>query len=376
VYKDGLMQVSQSIGSFQPQTSHDLYMGLVSGLSDFQGQLDEISLYGRPLDPEEVYDIYASGSVGKCPDTNTIAVSVGPNFAVPSPTNTLLNGSVTENGQPAGTNVQVQWTEYYGPGSVIFADPTSAVTPVTFSTNGIYILQLTANNNDEESSSLVEVRVGVPCDDLPLPGLSAWWPANGTAEDIIGGNEAILGGGIGYANGEVALGFNFNGVSDFVLAPAATNYNVGASSSGMTIEFWTKGTPNDTCGVLGWQNGVIMVEGGGNNGLYVNLGDTKGNSHPLTPVSNVFDGNWHHVAVTYNPVTGVADIYKDGVMIVTQTIGGFQPQTASDFYMGQVSGYSDFKGELDEISLYNQPLSPDAILAIYAAGDAGKCPNN
>ena len=377
VYKDGLMVISQDIGSFQPQTSHDLYMGQVSGYSDFVGLLDEISLYRRPLNPDEVYNIYASGSVGKCPDTNTIAVDAGPNFAIPGATNTaLLSASVTEDGQPAGTNVQVQWTEYYGPGSAIFADPASAVSSVAFNTNGIYVLELTANNDDEVSSGLVEVRVGVPCDDLSLPGLSAWWPANGTATDIIGGNEAILGGGVSYTNGEVALAFNFDGVDQFVLAPAETNYNVGASAAGMTIEFWTKGTPNDTCGVLAWENGVAMVEGGGNDALYANIVDTNGNNHSLSPAVNVFDGNWHHVAVTYDRATGVADVYKDGVMVVTQTIGSFQPQTSNDLYMGQVSGYSNFKGQLDEISLYSQPLTADDILAIYAAGDAGKCPNN
>jgi hypothetical protein len=375
VYKDGAMIVSQNIGSFQPQTGHDLYFGQVASVSDFKGELDEISLYLRPLNPEEVYNIYASGSVGKCPDTNVIAVYAGPTVAISTNT-ALLTGSVTENGQPAGTNVQEQWTEYYGPGPVIFDDPTSAISPVAFSTNGIYVLQLTANNDDEESSGLVEVRVNVPCDDLDLPGLSAWWPADGTAQDIIGGNEAILGGGTGYTNGEVALAFNFNGVDQFVLAPAATNYNVGASAAGMTIEFWTKGTPGYTCAVLGWVNGVELVEGGGNNGLYVNLADTNGISHSLNAAVNVFDGNWHHVAITYDRVAGVADIYKDGVMVVNQTVGSFQPQTTNDLYMGEVSGYSDFEGQLDEISLYSQPLTADDVLAIYAAGDAGKCPNN
>ena len=377
VYKDGAMLISESVGSFQPQTSHDLYMGQVSGYSGFIGELDEISLYRRPLNPEEVYNIYASGSVGKCPDTNVLAVYAGANFAISSPTNTAgLSGSVTENGQPAGTNVQVQWTEYYGPGSAIFADPTSEVSSVTFSTNGIYILQLTANNGDEESSGLVEVRVDVSCDDLNLPGLCAWWPANGTAEDIISGNEAILGGGTSYTNGEVALAFNFNGVDQFVDVPAATNYDVGSSAAGFTVEFWTKGTPDITCAVLGWQNGVGMVEGAGNNALYANIVDTNGNNHPLNPAVNVFDGNWHHVAVTYDRVAGVADVYNDGVMVINESVGSFQAKTASDLYMGQLSGYSDFKGQLDEITLYTQPLTADDIAAIYIAGRDGKCPNN
>jgi hypothetical protein len=96
----------------------------------------------------------------------------------------------------------------------------------------------------------------------------------------------------------------------------------------------------------------------------------------LNGVVNVFDGQWHHVAITYDRVGGVADVYKDGVLQVSQAVGSFQPQTTNDFYMGQVSGYSDFKGQLDEISLYSQPLSPDDIAAIYLAGSDGKCPNN
>jgi hypothetical protein len=245
-----------------------------------------------------------------------------------------------------------------------------------FSTNGIYILQLTANNEDEESSGLVEVRVGVPCDDEALPGLLAWWPADGTAKDVIGGNDAVLGGSTGYTNGEVALAFNFDGVDDYVLASAATNYNLGASPAGMTIEFWTRGTPNNNCGVLGWKNGVSLIEGGGNNGLYVNFVDTNGNSHALAPAANVFDGQWHHVAVTYDRVAGMADVYKDGVMLVSQGIGSFQPQTTNDFYMGQVAGNAYFRGQLDEISLYGEPLSADDIAVIYAFGNAGKCPGN
>jgi hypothetical protein len=93
-------------------------------------------------------------------------------------------------------------------------------------------------------------------------------------------------------------------------------------------------------------------------------------------VVNVFDGQWHHVAVTYDRVAGVADVYKDGLLQVSQSVGSFQPQTSDDFYMGLVAGNPYFRGQLDEISLYSEPLSSSAIAAIYASGSAGKCPNN
>jgi hypothetical protein len=331
------------------------------------------------LNPEEVYNIYASGSAGKCPDTNTVAVSAGLDFALPSSTNmALLSGSVTENGQPAGSDVQVQWTEYYGPGSVVFGSPASPATTATFTTNGIYILQLSANNGDEASSGLVEVRVGVPCDDVDLSGISAWWPADGKAQDVIGGNQAILGGSTGYANGEVALAFNFDGVDDFVWAPAATNYNVGASPSGLTIEFWMKPNSFQVGSVLGWANSIRVERAN-----YSWFGSTlrcylgSGGQYLQAP-GNVWvntSWGWTHVAVTYDRSTGVADMYINGSLATSANVGTSLMSTTNDFYMGQVPGSAGFfSGQLDEISLYNRPLSAADVSAIYNAGSAGKCP--
>ncbi|HEV2331035.1 MAG TPA: LamG-like jellyroll fold domain-containing protein [Verrucomicrobiae bacterium] len=380
LYINGTIVASAIVGTNLLSTTKDFYMGQVPGSPNFySGQLDEISLYRRPLNPEEVYNIYASGSVGKCPDTNTLEVYAGLSQAIPSSTNiAILSGAVTENGQPAGTDVQVQWSEYYGPGAVAFGAPTSVSSAAAFSTNGIYILQLSANNGDEESSGLVEVRVGVPCDDGDLSGLSAWWPGNGTAEDIISGNEAILGGGTGYTTGEVAAAFNFDGADDFVWAPAATNYNVGASSAGMTLEFWMKPNSLQNGGVLGWVNSIRVERESGNwlgSVLRCYLG--SGGQYVQTPgnVWNSTSWSWTHVAVTCDRSTGVADMYINGSLAASANVGTSLMSTANDFYMGMAPGSAGFfSGQLDEISLYNRPLSAADVSAIYSAGSAGKCP--
>ena len=382
IYIDGSIQASANVGTNLLSTTNDFYMGQVPGSPNYySGQLDEISLYGRPLNPEEVYNIYASGSIGKCPDPNTLAVNAGPNFSIPSPTNTaFLSGAVTENGQPAGTNVQVQWSELDGPGTATFADPTSPAGAVMFSADGIYILQLTANNDDEVSSGLVEVRVGVVCDDLALPGLSAWWPANGTAEDIVGGNEAILGGGTSYTNGEVALAFNFNGADDYVWAPAATNYNVGASPDGMTVEFWMNPNSFQPGSVLGWANSVRFErENYDWNGAQLRCYLGTGGQYVQTPgpVWSNTNWAWTHVAVTYTKSNGVADMYINGSLAASANVGTSLLSTTNDFYMGQVPGSPNYySGQLDEISLYSEPLSSTNIAGIYISGSAGKCPND
>lgn len=378
LYINGAIQASANVGTNLLSTMNDFYMGQVPGSpNDFSGQLDEISLYRRPLNPEEVYNIYASASVGKCPDANNLTVYAGPSVSIATNT-ALLSGLVDENGQPAGANVQMQWTEYAGPGPVAFGNPTSAATPVTFSANGIYILQLSANNGVEESSGLVEVRVNVPCDDVDLSGLSAWWPADGTAQEVMSGNTAILGGSTGYATGEVATAFNFDGVDDYVWAPAATNYNVGASSAGLTIEFWMNPNSFQNGSVLGWANSIRVERETfnwtgsmlrcylGTGGLYV---QTSGN------VWNNTSWKWTHVAVTYDKTSGQANIYVNGSLQGSANVGTSPMTTADDFYMGQVPGSANsYSGQLDEISLWDRPLNAADISAIYNAGSAGKCP--
>jgi hypothetical protein len=68
IYVNGVLQIQRNLGSFTPQTSYDLYLGYVQGFSTpLLGMLDEVSVYSRALDGQEIWDIYAADSDGKCP---------------------------------------------------------------------------------------------------------------------------------------------------------------------------------------------------------------------------------------------------------------------------------------------------------------------
>src|ERR1017187_4588972 len=290
----------------------------------------------------------------------------------------LLNGVVTDDGLPVGSTLSLQWTKYYGPGTVTFANPMSAETAVTFSTNGLYVLKLTADDGVIQSSDLVEVSAGTHCEAQNLPGLVAWWPANGTSEDVVGGQEAVLVNGVNYAAGEVASAFNFNG-GDYVWVPAAASYDIGQSASGFTIEFWENVTNTGGGSVLGWNNGsangVNLVKSGGS--LYLNLVDINGTGHGVGWIDGMFNGTWQHIAVTYDRVSGMARVYKNGVIVASQNVGSFVPRTSYDLYFGLVAGSTPIAtGQLDEISLYRRPLNPQEIYSIYTSGSVGKCPND
>ena len=72
----------------------------------------------------------------------------------------------------------------------------------------------------------------------PPAGLVSWWPGEGDAADIIGGNNATLVNGTSFTNGEVGMAFNLNGANTYVLInPVTTNLTSGLGN-GFTFEGW------------------------------------------------------------------------------------------------------------------------------------------
>jgi hypothetical protein len=59
------------------------------------------------------------------------------------------------------------------------------------------------------------VPAGVP----PPSGLVSWWAADGDATDLVGPNHGSLHNGVGFLQGYVGEGFDFDGADDNVQAP-------------------------------------------------------------------------------------------------------------------------------------------------------------
>ena len=83
------------------------------------------------------------------PANQAPVVSPGPNQTITLPANTVtLNGSVQDDGLPAGSSLSITWSLVSGPGTVTFGDATQAATAATFSAAGQYLLQLTASDTE------------------------------------------------------------------------------------------------------------------------------------------------------------------------------------------------------------------------------------
>jgi RHS repeat-associated protein len=86
-------------------------------------------------------------------------VSAGQDQAITLPDTIALNAVATDDGLPAGGSVSISWSQMSGPGIVTFADATSVNTNARFSTPGVYVLRLTAD--DTEYASRAEVTITV-----------------------------------------------------------------------------------------------------------------------------------------------------------------------------------------------------------------------
>lgn len=79
--------------------------------------------------------------------------------------------------------------------------------------------------------------------------------------------------------------------------------------------------------------------------------------------SGLTDGNWHHVAATFNGTT--RSIYVDGTLVGSDTPGSDHSATAVDFRIGYSKGPGFFSGLIDDVRVYNTALSQTQIQNIY-----------
>src|SRR5579859_7625913 len=90
----------------------------------------------------------ATTTVVVYPPNQPPVVNPGPDQTLILPYSVFLtfNGTVTDDGLPAGNPLTIQWSEFSGPDAATIYSPTSASTTMSFQVPGIYIFQLSASD--------------------------------------------------------------------------------------------------------------------------------------------------------------------------------------------------------------------------------------
>jgi len=147
-----------------------------------------------------------------------------------------------------------------------------------------------------------------------------------------------------------------------------------------SIEAWIKRSSNSIISYGTDGGGNFMAYGNGGYAFYLG-----GNAHlyfgkvgtvALPGSAVITDTNFHHVAVTKSNT--VVTFYIDGAVDTSISFGETFTFTKPVVIGAQFDdlGNDSFFGRIDELSVYNRPLTTAEIQGIYSAGASGKCVTN
>jgi hypothetical protein len=342
----------------------------------FTGFIDEVSLYGRALTCDEIFDIYNADIAGK----NVTA----PYFTTDSPLPAVYT---------TGAGYSQQLTTVLGTAPVTFALSDGALPPgMTLAPGGavtgastvpaVFDFTVTATDASGNSTEQLYVLTVVP-PVVPPPGMVSWWRGEPTASavvlDSIDGNNGGFFTGTTAAppsytgDGKVGGAFAFDGTI-YVQIPDATNLQPPQ----ITLEMWVFPTVLSNTSyqtVIGRGSSTEFAEQwwlGVLNGIPQFFSHASG--EPVAGPAAIPLNQWTHLAATFDGATKV--LYVNGIQVASQ--GGFGALLYAPVPVGIGATWQNniptdlFTGFIDEVSLYDRALTPAEISGIVTAGPAGK----
>lgn len=178
--------------------------------------------------------------------------------------------------------------------------------------------------------------------------------------------------------GKIGKCYNFNS--------SATNKGIYADDNGFMSKYinykswslctWVNvaSTVSITC-VMGISYGLRIYVGSTSANTYVVLSNSERSVSCGSDVL-VNDGNWHHIAVTYDSVKNTINFYVDGVSRGTQSYTSgytYYSSWSNGLFIGRdpnkstVSDNYLFKGKMNDVRIYDHALSPKEISDISKA---------
>ena len=210
------------------------------------------------------------------------------------------------------------------------------------------------------------LKKATPGSCVTADGLLAWWPLNGSADDVSGNsiastpvNVVPTTGQNGQANGAYA----FNGTNSQVNCGTPAFLRVTAAAS---VSLWVNMTAYTAL------NGFFNYGGGG----YWLTADSTGlpsyyiTSTNLTGPSVLGLNQWYLVTGTFT--SGERKLYINGNQVAADTGGGAATinNYASDCQIGSVKsvGGRFMNGKMDDVRIYNRVLTAAEVQSLYSAG--------
>lgn len=216
-------------------------------------------------------------------------------------------------------------------------------------------------------------------DYVPTAGLVSWYPFDGNTNDITpNANHAILYGPTltQDKHGNPNSAYNFDGQSDYMEVLHSPSLNL----TSISIAFWARSTDDGTQYLFDKKGGNLSAVNNGGFMYGVSAVPASGTSWSVSNGNTVFrmnsgtdndfrnQGDWAHVAVTYDEFTGEQRVYLNGDERIGQVVAPGQ-LTASplDLYIGKSHTYTgrNFEGQMDDVGIWDRALNQCEISQLY-----------
>ncbi|HJX64840.1 MAG TPA: LamG domain-containing protein [Polyangia bacterium] len=205
---------------------------------------------------------------------------------------------------------------------------------------------------------------------VPVPaGLVAWWSGDDSLADRTGAHPLTAGGSgtFAFADGKVGRAFLLTGGA-YIETPNSADL---ALDKGFTIEAWVY--------ALSYGGRIVdHITAYSPDGYLLDTYASKVRGYAghqgVSGSTTLTPGTWLHLATTFDPLTTTLSVYLNGVADGSATVSGTGLTCTNSLRLGaDSSGGSLLNGIVDEVTLYDRPLTDSELMAIANAGAAGKC---
>ncbi len=225
--------------------------------------------------------------------------------------------------------------------------------------------------NTEERASLYNSGLGQDYRALTNPlknNLISWWDMDepsGTRNDThaySGLNNGTVTGAT-QTTGKFSNAYSFNGTSDYISVADSSSLEASGTK---TVSAWVKTSSSSDQSIAskyrddtaedGWS---FYLSSGTVGGIVKN---SIGTGVSVATSTTVNDGNWHHVAMTWDTNSGTIKIYIDGALSTTSgALSGTYSGNTRALSIGRRINLSDatnipFNGSIDEVRIYSRVL--------------------
>ena len=356
IYVNGVLENTlATTWSIQTSTSQ-LTIGKMNSERYFDGNIDEVALWNRALSTKEIQTLYNSGY------GNRVLLK-----------NYTLSYTATSNWSISGNSFQQ--INLNGNGTSVSAIPDPWYHFVQRSDGS-------TQNPRTDTNIIWDISVSAMFyADPPLLAVWLLWyrPLDADTHDYSTNINDGIANGATQTWGKVSGAYTFNGQSDYINVPDSTSLN---PVSGLTIQAWVKwkSIPSSSLN----RSSLVNKDGDGqyrlqhkqDNSAFEFAVSTSKTSYRVRSTTQPQINTWYHVVGTYDGI--LLRIYINGTLENTLPASWPLITSTSPLSIGKRSNLNDryFNGNIDEVAIWNRPLSSQEIQVLYNSGNGNRILSN